>query len=241
MNRKHAYLDEPVLGWCANRGSDLWSDHYDEDDAHDRAATLRDAAAARRDRKADRRDEFADSRDHTAVDHELSSGGIDISAAKLRKFALDDRNDSSADRDNSADDRTHSKADRERAASHRAASSIDELTGALHRHRWRHLFGDFDVVVCPITPTPAFAHDHSPDMLKRRLDIDGVARPYFDQLVWAGLATMPGLPATAVPAGQSPNGLPVGVQIIGPMYGDRTTLRLAGLLEQGIGGFRTPK
>ncbi|MGW4486331.1 amidase [Amycolatopsis sp. NPDC004368] len=111
----------------------------------------------------------------------------------------------------------------------------------LHRHNWRQLFTEFDVVVCPITPTPAFPHDHNPDPLARRIDIDGVEYPYFDQLVWAGLATLPGLPATAVPTGRSPEGLPVGVQLIGPMYKDRTPLRLAELLEQKIGGFAPPE
>ncbi|TVT30006.1 amidase [Amycolatopsis rhizosphaerae] len=118
-----------------------------------------------------------------------------------------------------------------------AANSRREL----HRHGWRQLFAEFDAVVCPITPTPAFPHDHNPNPLERRIDIDGVDYPYFDQLAWAGLATMPGLPATAIPAGRSPEGLPVGVQLIGPMFEDRTPLRLAELLEQRIGGFRTPR
>lgn len=104
-----------------------------------------------------------------------------------------------------------------------------------HRHGWRRLFAEFDAVVCPVTPTPAFPHDQSPNPLARRIDIDGVEHPYFDQLVWAGLATMPGLPATAVPAGRSAEGLPVGVQLIGPMFEDRTPLRLAELLEQRTG------
>ncbi|MEV4299856.1 amidase [Microbispora rosea] len=110
----------------------------------------------------------------------------------------------------------------------------------VHRHGWRLLFAEFDVVVCPIAPTPAFPHDHHPNPLERRIDVDGVEYPYFDQLVWAGLATMPGLPATAIPAGRSSDGLPVGVQLIGPMFEDRTPLRLAELLEQEIGGFHPP-
>ncbi|MGA5900305.1 amidase [Streptomyces venetus] len=115
------------------------------------------------------------------------------------------------------------------------------LRRELHRHGWRQLFAEFDAVVCPITPTPAFPHDHNPDPLERRIDIDGVEYPYFDQLVWAGVATMPGLPATAIPAGRSPEGLPVGVQLIGPMFEDRTPLRLAELLEHEIGGFQAPR
>ncbi|MFD2080963.1 amidase [Actinopolymorpha cephalotaxi] len=111
----------------------------------------------------------------------------------------------------------------------------------LHRHGWRQLFAEFDAVVCPVAPTPAFPHDHDPDLFERRIDIDGVGYPFFDHLVWAGLATMPGLPATAIPAGRSPEGLPVGVQLIGPMFEDRTPLRLAELLEQRIGGFQAPR
>ncbi|WP_405778117.1 amidase [Streptomyces sp. NBC_00859] len=126
------------------------------------------------------------------------------------------------------------------ACSHRDWIGVNNRR-ELHRHGWRQLFGEFDAVVCPITPTPAFPHDHNPDLLERRIDIDGVEYPYFDQLVWAGLATMPGLPATAIPAGQSSEGLPVGVQLIGPMFEDRTTLLLAELLEQRIGGFRAPE
>lgn len=110
----------------------------------------------------------------------------------------------------------------------------------LHRRGWRELFAEFDAVLCPITPTPAFPHDHNPDLLQRQVDIDGVDHPFLDQLVWAGLATMPGLPATAVPAGRSLEGLPVGVQIIGPIFEDRTPLRLAELLEQRVGGFQVP-
>jgi amidase len=115
------------------------------------------------------------------------------------------------------------------------------LRREVHRDAWRKLFAEYDVVLCPITPTPAFPHDHEPDLLERRIDIDGVEYPYKDQLLWAGLATMPGLPATAIPAGLSPDGLPVGVQLVGPMLEDRTPLRLAELLEKELGGFQPPR
>ncbi|MBF6150530.1 hypothetical protein IU505_35125, partial [Nocardia nova] len=40
-----------------------------------------------------------------------------------------------------------------------------------HRHGWRALFAEFDAVVCPVSPTPAFPHDHT-DWQTRRIDID---------------------------------------------------------------------
>ncbi|GLW56971.1 amidase [Kitasatospora phosalacinea] len=123
--------------------------------------------------------------------------------------------------------------------SHRDWAGADHRR-ELHRRSWRALFAEYDAVVAPITPTAAFPHQQDPDLLNRRITVDGTAHPYFDQLVWAGVATMPGLPATAVPTGPSAEGLPVGVQLIGPMYEDRTPLRLAELLEERLGGFRVP-
>ena len=69
------------------------------------------------------------------------------------------------------------------------------------RAQWRELFKSFDAVICPVMPTPAYPHDHSPDQEKRRISIDGRNHVYTDQLAWPGIATLPGLPATAIPIG----------------------------------------
>jgi amidase len=111
---------------------------------------------------------------------------------------------------------------------------------ASRRAQWRALFEGFDAVICPIMPTPAFPHDHSTDQEKRRIVIDGKEFPYVDQMVWLGIANLTGLPATAIPLGLSPEGLPIGVQIIGPWLEDRTPLRLAELIEREFGGFVPP-
>ena len=108
------------------------------------------------------------------------------------------------------------------------------------RAQWRELFTSFDAVICPLMPTPAYPHDHSPDQATRRINIDGKDYPYTDQLAWPGIATLPGLPATAIPIGLSPEGLPVGVQIVGPWLEDRTPLKLAELIEREFGGFVPP-
>jgi amidase len=116
-----------------------------------------------------------------------------------------------------------------------AASRVRASIG----QRWRELFREWDVVVCPIMPTPAFPHDHSPQP-SRRLQIDDKDYPYEDQVVWAGLATLPGLPATAIPIDRTGDGLPIGVQLIGPYLEDRTPLTFAKLVEREFGGFVPP-
>jgi amidase len=123
--------------------------------------------------------------------------------------------------------------------SHRDWVLDDGARGRL-RAQWRELFKTFDAVICPIMPTPAYPHDHSPQQEARRIKIDGKDYVYPDQLAWPGIATLPGLPATAIPLGLSPEGLPVGVQIVGPWLEDRTPLKLAELIEREFGGFVPP-
>jgi amidase len=98
------------------------------------------------------------------------------------------------------------------------------------RRKWDDLFQAFDVVIAPAFGTVAFPHDDTPDMNARTLTIDGTSHPYFQQLAWPGMATLACLPATAAPIGTDAEGLPIGVQIIGPYLEDRTTIAFAGLI-----------
>jgi amidase len=71
-------------------------------------------------------------------------------------------------------------------------------------------------------------------------EVDGRQVPYFDQVVWAGPATLLGLPATTMPIERTDAGLPIGVQIIGGYLEDRTTIAFAGLIEREFGRFVPP-
>jgi amidase len=108
------------------------------------------------------------------------------------------------------------------------------------RARWQALFENVDVVLCPPMPTAAFPHDHSSPQWARQLDIDGKKVSYDNQLAWAGLATLNGLPATTMPIGHTDGGLPIGVQIIGGFLDDHTTIAFAGFVEREFGGFTPP-
>lgn len=98
------------------------------------------------------------------------------------------------------------------------------------RWAWHRFFERYDVLITPIMPTSAFAHDHKA-FGQRTIDIDGQQLPYFSQTFWAGLAGVSYLPATVIPGGLGPDGLPIGVQLIGPAYSDMRLIQLAQRLE----------
>lgn len=99
------------------------------------------------------------------------------------------------------------------------------------RVQWRAFFQQFDALLCPPFGCGAFAHDAEPDFERRTLPIDGQATPYGAQGAWATIASLAGLPATVAPVVKDKDGLPLGVQIIGPYLEDRSTIALARLLE----------
>ncbi len=108
------------------------------------------------------------------------------------------------------------------------------------RWAWHEFFGEYDAVIAPMMSTPAFAHDHR-RFGERTINVDGEERPYFEQIFWASLAINSYLPSTVFPTGPGEEGLPIGLQIIGPQYGDLTTIALAGHLEAAGFGFQAPK
>ena len=124
------------------------------------------------------------------------------------------------------------------AASHRDWMQAHFVRNAI-AHRWREVFKEWDVVLCPVMPCAAFRHDHRP-MDERTVTVNGATLAYDLLPLWSSLATLTGQPATAMPIGLDAAGLPVGMQIIGPYLEDRTTLAFAALAEQAFGGFVAP-
>jgi amidase len=110
----------------------------------------------------------------------------------------------------------------------------------LRRRNWDRFFNDFDVLLAPTAFIAAFEHVDGGNLYTRTLEVDGSTRPYADLIAWTTQFGYVYLPATVVPAGRTPSGLPVGLQIVGPFMGDRTTLEFGRLVESVTGGYKAP-
>ncbi|HET9691720.1 MAG TPA: amidase family protein, partial [Acidimicrobiales bacterium] len=124
------------------------------------------------------------------------------------------------------------------SGSHRQWLRLDERRAALQA-AWESFFDGHDVLLAPVMPVGAFPHDHSGDITTRTVDVAGVATPHVALITWAGIVGVAGLPSTVVPAGRV-GGVPVGIQVVGRRFADRTTLAVAALLEELLGGYRPP-
>jgi amidase len=108
------------------------------------------------------------------------------------------------------------------------------------RRVWAKFFQQYDVFLCPAAASPPQPHDHAGERWEREITVNGHRVPTTDQMFWAGISCFYLLPATAAPLGFSADGLPVGVQIVGAQYADRTTIQFARLLESAWQGFAPP-
>jgi amidase len=108
------------------------------------------------------------------------------------------------------------------------------------RLKWAAFFSEWDLLLCPAAASAAFPHDHEGERWERTIIVNGKKVPTTDQLFWAGYTGNVYLPSTVAPCGLTPGGLPVGVQIVAPQFGDRTAIRLARLLEREFQAFVPP-
>lgn len=188
----------------------------------DRVAGLLADAGAAVDRRA--RPDFSPDHSHGVyqglLQATMAARQSDAAYATLRERAgkLADSDDSEA-----------ARALRAQTASFRRWSADNEARHKLRWH-WHRFFHNHDVLVAPIMPTSAFPHDHRP-FGERTIEVDDLELPYFQQVFWAGLSGVAYLPSTVIPTGLDGAGLPIGVQIIGPEYGDLVTIGVARALE----------
>jgi amidase len=109
------------------------------------------------------------------------------------------------------------------------------------REAWRDYFETADAFLLPVSFLPAFPHDHSQPFYGRVLSTSEGPRRYEDLMFWISFATLAGLPATVAPIGKTTDGLPVGIQIIGPYLEDATPIDVAAKMAEIVGGFEPPK
>jgi amidase len=105
---------------------------------------------------------------------------------------------------------------------------------------WAEWFETYDLLLCPVLPTPAFPHNQEGEMFTRTLTVNGEEVPYLNCVVWTGLIGVVGLPVAVPPIGRTPDGLPIGVQVVAPYLRDRDAVHAAGLVAAVTGGYETP-
>ncbi len=90
------------------------------------------------------------------------------------------------------------------------------------------------LILAPVGSTPAFAHS------ARRVEVSGESISVWRAFSYSQTFNVFGLPSVSVPTGRSAKGLPIGVQIVGRPFAERTVLAAAEILEQALGGWQRP-
>ena len=97
------------------------------------------------------------------------------------------------------------------------------------RHRLLEQMREFSLLLCPVASVPAFRHD------EREWTIDGKQVEYLDAMRYTQWFNLLAAPAAVVPVGRSPEGLPIGVQVVGRPYEDEVVLKVASSLDHAFG------
>jgi amidase len=125
------------------------------------------------------------------------------------------------------------------SADERGVQTLDDyIDGWMERDRLRHnllaWMKDFPLIVAPVGSTNAVPHD------TLKIEIDGQTINAFKAFSYSQTLNVFDLPALTVRAGQSANGMPMGVQIIGRPFAELEVLSAAAILEKALGGWQPP-
>ncbi len=123
------------------------------------------------------------------------------------------------------------------------ASSVPLLTATELLNAWAELdllraktlteMSKYPVLLCPVASVPAWRHG------ERSWNIDGKTVEYLDAVRHTQWFNTLAAPAAVVPVGQSPEGLPIGVQVVARPFEDETALGVAGIVDAAF-GYRPP-
>lgn len=105
---------------------------------------------------------------------------------------------------------------------------------AQNESAWRALFDQYDFVIAPPAPVLALPHSET-RVFDGTLTINGREESAGAALAWAGIATFPNLPSTVLPVGES-EGLPCGMQVIGPRWHDLGCIAAAKAIGEVLHG-----
>ena len=93
---------------------------------------------------------------------------------------------------------------------------------------------EYPVLLCPVAAIPAFHHG------ERSWQVDGRTVKYLDAWSYCEWFNLLGTPAAVVPVGKSPEGLPIGVQIVARPWQEELVLSVAEVLEEQFAGWWRP-
>ncbi len=92
---------------------------------------------------------------------------------------------------------------------------------------------DVTILLSPVSARPAFKHGEGNWRA-------GEKENYRDTMRYSQWLNLAGFPGAVVPMGMSPEGLPIGVQVIGRPYEEELVLAVAGVMERGRGPWVAP-
>lgn len=96
---------------------------------------------------------------------------------------------------------------------------------------WAMFFQEYDVFLCPVSASAAPPFRLMRDVTVRTIPVNGEEMPVLAQHFWFSLASLCYLPANSAPVGRTADGLPVGVQVIGPRYRDRDVALVSAMIQ----------
>jgi amidase len=102
------------------------------------------------------------------------------------------------------------------------------------RNRFLAKMDEFPILICPVCSIPAFRHG------ERSWMVQGRKVEYLKAMAYSQWFNLLGNPGAVVPVSKSPEGLPIGVQIVGRPWEEEAVLAVAAKIEAAVGGFRRP-